>query len=254
MKRKLAYCGLTVLLVSSLIPFIQFFIKQQEEKELTSKMQSVVENENTETTSSQTSQMTFQEMKQANNDLVAILYIEGTDIYLPVVQTVDNAYYLNHNFYHSYSEYGCPFIDSVANADFTSRNTFIYGHNIFGSSGMFSFLKNYMNKPYQEQHPYIHLITEDKTYRAYVFSAYKANDDAESYQPNITDDISYQRYLDLITATSYYQTDLQPSVDEKIITLYTCSLDNITSISQLQANNARYYVHAILQEIDEEGS
>lgn len=52
----------------------------------------------------ESSTLSFAELKQMNSDLVAIMYIPNTDIYLPIVQTANNEYYLKHNFYKNYDE------------------------------------------------------------------------------------------------------------------------------------------------------
>ena len=239
MKRKIAYFILCFTLFISLIPLVKYFLKEQKDKEVIHKIQEVVKQDNTD----------FADLKAINEDLVAILYVEGTDIYLPIVQTTDNDFYLNHNFYKKYDEYGCPFMDYQANADFSNRNTFVYGHNVLAGNEMFSFLKNYMNESYVREHPYINIKTENAEYRVLIFSGYTSQQNSESYQPNINDDSSFQNYINVIQSKSNYQLGIEPTISDHILSLYTCALDGITHYSQLSSNTNRYFVHAILEEI-----
>ncbi|MCR0531848.1 sortase [[Clostridium] innocuum] len=246
MKKKLILGGLVTLLTISLIPFVNLFFKEHEKKEIENNVKETVKAKKEKTQGSDT--LNFAELKQMNSDLVAIMYIPDTDIYFPIVQTTNNEYYLKHNFYKNYDEQGSIYMDANAASDFSGRNTFIYGHSVLGTGGMFTFLKNYMSSGYYQQHPIIKIMTEDKLYDAHIVSAYKDVDTSASYQTNITDDVSYSSYIDMIVGKSNYATNVQATTDENMITLYTCSLDGITNASQLPYTKDRYFIHAVLQE------
>lgn len=183
MKKKLILGGLITLLTVSLIPFINLFFKEQEKKEIENNVKEVVQEKESkkEGKKQESSTLSFAELKQMNSDLVAIMYIPNTDIYLPIVQTANNEYYLKHNFYKNYDEQGSIYMDAKASADFGSKNTFIYGHSVLGTGGMFTFLKNYMSASYYQQHPIIKIMTEEKLYDAHIVSAYKDVDTSASY-------------------------------------------------------------------------
>ncbi len=53
----------------------------------------------------------FEALKEINPDIVAWIYIEGTNINYPVVQSEDNSYYLNRLFNGIYSKVGSIFMD-----------------------------------------------------------------------------------------------------------------------------------------------
>lgn len=251
MKKKLILGGLITLLTVSLIPFVNLFFKEQEKKEIENNVKEVVEakeSKKEEGKKEKGGNLSFAELKQMNSDLVAIMYIPNTDIYLPIVQTANNEYYLKHNFYRNYDEQGSIYMDANASSDFSSFNTFIYGHSIFGAGGMFTFLENYMSASYYQQHPIIKIMTENKLYDAQIVSAYKDDANSPSFQTNITDAVSYSSYISMITGKSNYSTNIQATTDKNMITLYTCSLDGITNASQLPYAKGRYFIHAVLQE------
>lgn len=249
MKKKLILGGLITLLTVSLIPFVNLFFKEQEKKEIENNVKEVVETKEkkADNKKKENRSLNFAELKQLNSDLVAIMYIPNTDIYLPIVQTTNNEYYLKHNFYRNYDEQGSIYMDANASSDFSSFNTFIYGHSIFGAGGMFTFLENYMSASYYQQHPVIKIMTENKLYDAQIVSAYKDDMNSPSFQTNITDGVSYSSYISMITGKSNYSTNIQATTDKNMITLYTCSLDGITNASQLPYTKDRYFIHAILQ-------
>lgn len=226
-----------------MLPFLQLFRQKVEDNVLKSELKETISEK-------QNGKVSFDELKKINPDLVAILYLEGTDMYLPIVQTTNNDYYLNHSFNGGYSDYGAIFMDCRSNSDFSSRNTFIYGHSVLygGTWEMFTFLRQYMNEDFYHQYPSFKIVTEDREFSADVVSAYKAAGNSDSYQPEINDEDSYSNYLNLIKNKSNYQTDADVTCEENLVTLYTCSLEGITRMDQLHLNQDRYFVHLVLHE------
>lgn len=71
----------------------------------------------------------FAALTEINPDIVAWIYIEGTEINYPVVQGIDNQYYLKHLFNGKWNSSGCIFLDSRNTPDFSDRRSIIYGHH-----------------------------------------------------------------------------------------------------------------------------
>ena len=76
-----------------------------------------------------------------NDDIVGILEINNTDYIVPLLQGLDNDYYLNHNFNKEYNIAGWIFADYRNKFDNTDKNIVIYGHNMKEGS-MFGTLEN----------------------------------------------------------------------------------------------------------------
>lgn len=55
----------------------------------------------------------------------------------------------------------------------------------------------------------------------------------------------------MIAGKSNYVTNVQATTDKNMVTFYTCSLDGITNNSQLASTKDRYYIHAVLEVINE---
>lgn len=67
----------------------------------------------------------FDALLGINEDCVGWIYIDGTAINYPVVQSSDNRYYLKHLFDGRWNNSGCIFLDSRVAADLSNRHSII---------------------------------------------------------------------------------------------------------------------------------
>ena len=65
-----------------------------------------------------TFEVNWEELKKANQDIIAWIRIPDTNINYPIVQGQDNQKYVRHNIYGNYSIGGCIFVDSEINKPF----------------------------------------------------------------------------------------------------------------------------------------
>lgn len=183
------------------------------------------------------SKINFEELMKINSDIVAWIVIDGTNINYPVVQSNNNTYYLKHSFYKKYSSYGAIYMDATANKDFTSKNTFIYGHYTVNKS-MFGELGNYMKQSFYDEHPYVTIYTPDKTLKVEIFSVHVDDASSPSYQMNFTTDEAFKDYINLMEEKSVIHSNTEVNyITDQIITLYSCSRE-----TNYQKQD-RYYVH-----------
>lgn len=247
MRRKIILCFLYLTLIGSLIPLVLFALKNWERNGIDDKVEKTVETIKVDDRSS--IQKAFDEIWAINSDVVAFLYFPNSDTSFPVLQTSDNDFYLNKNLYKKYDEQGSIFMDYRSNQDFTSLNTFVYGHSVFGGYGKFSFLKKYMNKSYFVENPSFQVITPNAVYQADIFSAYLEKAFSTSNQPDIQNRDSLNIYFDEVKAKSFYSTNTEISENDNMITLYTCA-DTGNTLSSFLNGSDRYFVHAILRKIE----
>lgn len=219
-----------------------FFIKkeivdiqiEQEELIVISEVENINEDSNIN--------INFAELQKINPDIVGWIVFDGTSISHPIVQANNNSYYLNHSVYKEKNVTGSIFMDATADFNFQSKNTFIYGHSGIKHT-MFSDLKMYMKKSFQEEHPYGFLYTPNGNYKVEIFSAYTAPANSNSYQLTYKDEDSFLNYIDIVKNKGYYPVDIDLAAEDKIITFYTCSYE---------FNNTkrdRYFIHGKLVEI-----
>lgn len=169
-----------------------------------------------------------------NKETVGWIQVPNTKINYPVVQSTDNEYYLNHNFYKSYNLAGWIFMDyrNILNND---SNIIIYGHNRLDES-MFGTLKKLLKDEYHKSNKYIFFNTKDTISTYEIFSVYTINANDFKANTNFNNDSEYTDYLDNIKNLSIINFNNKVTYKDKIITLYTCS-DN---------TNDRTIVHAKL--------
>ena len=164
----------------------------------------------------------FFALESENADFTGWFVIPGTDISYPVVQGTDNAFYLNHIFSGAYGTVGTLFAD-CNNMMLEDENTIIYGHNFHQYGAMFSKLLYFENQDYYEEHPVMYYLTKEGGYKIEVFSAYEASTSDAIYTLSFAGDDCYKVFLDHVVEMSAIQSDVEVTVQDKVITLSTCS-------------------------------
>ena len=119
----------------------------------------------------------IRDLRKRFPDVIGRIKIEGTVIDYPVVQGIDNEFYLDHNFRGEAHDFGAIFLDADHDPEFRTKNAVLYGHNV-RSGKMFDPLAGYKDEAFFKEHPEIELTTlnEPRTYR--VFAAFNAEPDA----------------------------------------------------------------------------
>lgn len=178
----------------------------------------------------------FLSAKQENSEVIGWISVDNTDISYPLLQTMDNSYYLTHNYKNENSTYGSIFLhkNSVLTNEFS--NLVIYGHNMNDGNQMFSPLLNYKDESFYQDHKTIRITTEDKEYVYTIFSVLKS----KVYNNEDTNVFRYYSYIDLTSKDKFteyissckkyqlYNTNVSAVYGNQIISLVTCeySQDN----------------------------
>jgi sortase B len=168
----------------------------------------------------------YRELADKNPNLVGWISIDDTVVNYPVMQTPDNAnYYLNHNFENEISTLGTPYIQE--NCDVASSdNLIIYGHHIRGGR-MFAALDQYIDESFYEEHKIIHFDTLDELGDYEIIAVFKTalyEDDVLPYY-DFTDaenESAFDGYVGSVKSASLYDTGVDASYGDRLITLSTC--------------------------------
>ena len=155
----------------------------------------------------------LEELQKENEDIVAWMEIEGTNINYPVLQGNDNDYYMNHNYKKSYSKSGSIFLDKDCSFFPLSTNLLIYGHNMKNGT-MFGDLLKYEDKKYFESHSNIRFTTniEDSVYeiisvfKSKVYYTNEKNVFRYYYFINADSQAEFDDYINNIKKSSLYDT------------------------------------------------
>lgn len=169
----------------------------------------------------------FTKLLQKNNETVAWLIVNNTNINYPIVQTNNNDFYLNHSFDRTYNGGGWLFMDYRNNPTNFDTNTIIYGHSLLTKT-MFGSLLNaryewwYTNKENQV----IKLSTPSQNTLWQIFSIYKVTPENYYINNSFNSEEEIQKFFDKLLERSVYDfnVDLVPS--DKILTLSTCNTAN----------------------------
>lgn len=161
-------------------------------------------------------------LQAMNSDAVGWIEIPGTAISYPVVHTTDNTFYLTHTFRKENNKSGSIFIETQNSADFSDLHTIIFGHNMKDGS-MFAGLKNYEKEKYWNSHPYIYIDLSDGSHCYEIFSCHTADVTDASYTIGYSSDETYASFLNTLKASSLYDTGINVSTSDPVITLSTCT-------------------------------
>lgn len=180
----------------------------------------------------------FAELKSQNDDTIGWITLPGSQINYPIVQALDNNYYLRRGFDKKYNILGSIFADYKNTSDFTDQNTVLYGHHMFDESGMFSDLEKLRKQKYFDEHRFITIKLENQLLIYEIFSVYPI-DSGYDYRSSSYGS-SYQSFLNTAYNMSVVNTYVKPSDKDKILTLSTCTYD---------IKDGRLAVHGVLKEI-----
>ncbi len=163
-----------------------------------------------------------------NKKLIGWIKIDDTIIDYPVMQTVNNEYYLNHNFNQEEDKNGCIFMDYQCDVIKGCDNYILYGHHM-QSGKMFGTLDEYSSESYYEKHPTIQFDTiyEKGTYKImYVFRSKVYSEEEITFKYyqfiNAASEKEFNSYLKEMAAMSLYDTGVTASYGDQLLTLSTC--------------------------------
>ena len=169
----------------------------------------------------------FDKLKEQNNETVAWIKVNNTNIEYPVVKTNNNSFYLNHSFDKSQNSAGWIFADYRNKFDNTDKNIVIYGHNMRDDS-MFGSLKNILNSDWydNEENTNITLYTENEKCIYKVFSIYKIESEDYYITTEFENDKKFEQFVNTIKKRSIKDFSVDVSKDDNILTLSTCANNN----------------------------
>ncbi|MBR5662962.1 MAG: class B sortase [Bacilli bacterium] len=166
----------------------------------------------------------FDKLKELNSDTVAYLKLENTNIDYVVVRTVNNDYYLDHNFEKKYNHSGWIFMDYKNKLDGSDKNIIIYGHNTVDKS-MFGSLHKTLDKNWfnDNKDSVLIFVTPSEINKYKIFSTYKIDNEEYYLKTSFNSDSEYLKFLNTLKSRSYYDYGVELDENDQIITLSTCA-------------------------------
>ena len=184
----------------------------------------------------------FAAAQAMNPDVYAWIWIPGTNIDYPILQseTEDDAYYLNHTIEKKEGLPGTIYTEKYNGKNFSSPVTVVYGHNMKNGS-MFADLHKYEDKAFFDANPYVYIYMPEKTLKYHVFSATPFDDRYLLGSYNFSAETEFEEYLDELRSSINGNVNMDVNVSQQtgIMTLSTCIADSA---------NERFLVNATLEQ------
>ena len=241
--KRILYIELIILIFLSELYIIRYFFDTYKTKKQSGLLNEIeidegVSKENSEQTEENINEeivktermLKLEELQKENDEIVAWIEIEGTNINYPVMQGSDNEFYMNHNYKKQSTSSGSIFLDKDYSWSNVSSNMLMYGHNMKNGT-MFRDLLKYKNKSYYDSHPNIKFTTNtyDSTFE--IISAFqskvynKSDKDVFRYYfyTNINTEEEFNEYAENVKKASLYDTGKAASYGDMLITLSTCA-------------------------------
>lgn len=201
---------------------------------------------------------------EQNPDTVGYITIDGTQVDNPVVQTVDNDYYLNIGFDGQEFRAGTVFMDYEdvfgAYPEQWSENIVLYGHNMADNT-MFGSLRKYrQDLEYYKEYPFITLSSNyaDYTYVMFGLVITSGNADADFMywcMEELYDKESFDSYVNTIKSKNMIENNVDVTYGDSLLTLSTCYSDEDNSRFLIVARRLREdeTEESLLEIIQDEG-
>lgn len=161
-----------------------------------------------------------QSLNNAYPDAIGWLYIPDSAINYPIMQGVDNDFYLHHAYDGGSLKSGSIFLDYRCENRFMNPVNIVYGHNMRNGS-MFAGLLKFADSAYFDCHRYGWIATPETVYRIDFFSCAKSDMNDELYDGSMP----VSQWIPHIADRSTLFRDADFSEDDRFISLSTCSYE-----------------------------
>lgn len=175
----------------------------------------------------------FKELLEKNNETVAWIKVNNTNVNYSVVQHKDNEYYLNHDFNKRYNINGWVYGDYRDDFKYFGTNTIMYAHNMTNRTMFGSLVWCLKDSWYEnEENHYIKLSTPYSNTVWKIFSIYTIVPEVYYLKTYFQSNEEHQNFLDTLKKRSIYNFNLDENLttDDKILTLSTCTDDGTKRI------------------------
>ncbi|VTX54930.1 class B sortase, LPKTxAVK-specific [Gemella haemolysans] len=180
----------------------------------------------------------FSDLTRTNNETVGYIYVPGTDLDEPVVQTNDNETYLDKTFEGGYVPYlGTVFMDMDNKKDFHDRLTWLFGHargSKVGDHRMFNDVNYYDKQEYMDNHKYVVIETPERKYYYEVAFLTIVPETTSFYRLDFESDEDFLSQLTNVKKDATTKNDsVQLKATDKYLVLSTCREEDETIRSNL---------------------
>ena len=175
----------------------------------------------------------FAQLTAVNPETIGYVYAPGTELDEPVVQTGDNATYLDKTFDGGNEPLmGTVFMDTDNKKDFSDRLTWLFGHargSKVADHRMFNDVNFYDKQDYFDQHPYVVIETPDRKYYYEAMCLVIVPEDTAFYRTSFTDDKDFTTQLKKVYEDGQTKNpNIKIKASDKYLVLSTCREEDET--------------------------
>lgn len=168
----------------------------------------------------------FNDLIAKNNETVGWIKVNNTNVNYSVVQHNDNEYYLRHDFNKKYNINGWVYADYRDDFEYFGSNTIIYAHNMTDRSMFGSLVWCLKDSWYtNSENHYIKMSTPKANTVWKIFSIYTIKPEVYYLRTYFESEEEHKTFIDNLTDRSIYDFQEDVSVNDKILTLSTCTDD-----------------------------
>jgi len=162
-------------------------------------------------------------LREIAPDLYGWIYVAGTTINYPIVQTSDNNFYLNHDAARNELNTGAIFADFRCNTEVMRNfNTVLYGHNI-RSNQMFHAVQDMFENEALFRNKEVIICTFDGVHYYKTVSVFQASYDTGYNEVGFNSGEEFVKFATDLQAQSKYKNNHTFSGGDRLLTLSTCT-------------------------------
>lgn len=169
----------------------------------------------------------FAGLKSTNSEAIAYIYAPGTHLDEPVVQTGDNATYLDKTFDGGHEPFmGTVFMDTDNNKAFTDSLTWLFAHargNLVPDRRMFNDVNYYDDQAFFDEHPYVVIETPERKYYYEAAFMIIVPEDTAFYRTSFDNKKEFETQLKEVREKAHTQNPkVKIKASDKYVVLSTC--------------------------------
>ena len=168
------------------------------------------------------SEIDFETLWKSCPDVVGWIRIDGTVIDYPVVQGVNNQFYLSHLPNRAQNDAGSIMMDIASEGDFSSMVSILHGHHM-STGAMFGDLDEYADPEYFAAHPTLRLMTPQGDYDVAIFAGYHVDGNTYGYDTGYADAEEFDKFVADAVLRSNFAADVDVQFGDRLLMLSTCA-------------------------------
>jgi len=169
------------------------------------------------------SELSFDELRAVNPEVIAWLTVNGTPIDYPVTQAPNNEKYINTDVMGNFTLSGAIFLDYRNSPSFEDFCSVVYGHHM-EKKLMFGALSDFAEQDYLDGHPYGNLFFDGKDHGLEFFALILTDAyDKDLYLFALDEQEERQAYLETIRSKALTQRPIELGTEDHLVMLSTCT-------------------------------